>query len=149
MNSIHYRFGFVRKYVSYLKNKLLMSNIIVTTGIYDLLKDYVHRRKANPKEAEIITNELKNAIQVNRRDLPLDVVGINTIVTVHFKERDVEETLHFTNPQYARNKHKTISIISPIGVALVGRKKGDVIEWPFTNGTQTMTILNIEKVLDK
>ncbi len=126
-----------------------MSSIIVTTGIYDLLKEYVHKRKANAQEAELITNELKNAIQVKRIDLPTDVVAINTIVTVYFKERDKEETLHFTNPQYARLKHRTTSITSPIGVALVGRKKGDVIEWPFTNGTQTMTILNIEKVLDK
>jgi len=126
-----------------------MSNIIVTTGIYDLLKDYVHRRKANPQEAEIINNELKNALQVKRKELPTDVVAINTIVTVYFKERDKTEVLHFTNPQYARIKNKTTSITSPVGVALVGRKKGDVIEWPFTNGKQTMTILNVEKILDK
>lgn len=126
-----------------------MSNIVVTTGIYDLLKEYVHKGKANAQEAELITNELKNALQVKRKELPTDVVAINTIVTVYFKERDKTEVLHFTNPQYARIKNKTTSITSPVGVALVGRKKGDVIEWPFTNGKQTMTILNVEKILDK
>lgn len=123
-----------------------MSNIIVTTGIYDLLKEYVHTRKANPQESELINQELKGASQVLRKDMPEDVVAINTKVTFHIKETNKVQELHFTNPQKARLKHNTVSIISPIGVAIVGRKVGDVIVWPFTNGTQTITIQKIEKI---
>ncbi len=123
-----------------------MSNIVVTTGIYDLLKEYVHKRKATPVEAEVINAELKTASQVLRKELPEDVVAIQTKVTFHIKEEDKEVTIHFTNPQKARLKHGTTSIISPYGVALVGRREGDEIEWPFADGNKTLRILKIERV---
>ena len=57
-----------------------MSNIILTTGTYDLIKDHLRRKRVSIQEEEILTNELRTAQQVLRRELPADVVCVNSVV---------------------------------------------------------------------
>ena len=49
----------------------MSTNIILTTGTYDLIKDHIRRKKVNKEQEEILTNELKYAQQVLRKDLSL------------------------------------------------------------------------------
>ena len=55
-----------------------MSNqIVLTTGIYDVVKDYVRRKRVSINEENRLIEELRDAKQVLRRDLPEDVVRSN------------------------------------------------------------------------
>src|SRR5690606_33817191 len=57
------------------KNKYIMSqHIILTTGIYDLIKDQVRRKRVTFAEETRLNDELKTAKQVRRRELPAEVV---------------------------------------------------------------------------
>ena len=47
----------------------MTTNIILTTGTYDLLKDHIRRKKLNKVKEDILLNELKHSKQVLRCDL--------------------------------------------------------------------------------
>ncbi|MBF6608587.1 MAG: GreA/GreB family elongation factor [Flavobacterium sp.] len=124
-----------------------MSNpIILTTGIYDLIKDHVRRRKVTPEEGELLTTQLKYAKQVRRRDLPEDVVSVNSRVTVKDTATGEEQELAFVPPGKGKLKHKTQSIMTPIGLALVGCAAGDIVKWPVKGEPKEFEILKVVKM---
>jgi len=131
-------------YSAKLRN--MSEEIILTTGLYDLIKDHVRRRKVTPAEEELLTNELRRAKQVLRRDLPEDVVTVHSCVTVKDLETNQESVHKFVPPGKAKQKHKTESIMTPMGLALVGRGAGARVEWPMNDGQKSFEILKVERL---
>jgi regulator of nucleoside diphosphate kinase len=127
-----------------LRNRKMSQNIILTTGIYDLIKDHIKSKKVTPSEEEILKLQLKNAKQLTRKNLPDDIVDIDKRVTVKNLDSDLEETYVFVAPDKAKKRNKTESILTTIGLALVGWKEGDVINWPFEEGEKQLEILTVE-----
>ncbi len=124
----------------------MSEEIILTTGLYDLIKDHVRRRKVTPAEEELLTNELKRAKQVLRRDLPEDVVSVHSRVTVKDLQTNEEKVHLFVPPGKAKQKHKTESIMTPMGLALIGRGAGSRVEWPMNDGQKSFEILKVERL---
>lgn len=122
-----------------------MSNhIIVTTGIYDAIKDTLRRKKVSRDEEKRLTEELRKAQQVLRRNLPADVVTVDRKVTLKDHTQNFEHEYIFVasaKAKPAKNKH---SILSDIALATVGYKVGDIIEWPFKDGERKIEILKVE-----
>jgi len=108
-------------------------SIILTTGMFDLLKDQIRRKKlSNLNEANLI-EQLKNATQVLRKDLPDNVVDINRKVRLADVETGENYTYNFVAPEKAKPKHNTTSILSPIGLALIGYPVGSELSWEMDN----------------
>lgn len=122
----------------------MSNNVILTTGTYDLIKDHIRRKKVTIKEEELLTEELRNASQVLRRDLPEDIVCVNSIVTYKDHKMDLEKTVTFVGPQKSKPSRNKISILSDEGIAMVGYKTGDIIEWPAKKGDLKLEILKVE-----
>ncbi len=120
--------------------------IILTTGIYDLIKDQLRRKKVTPEQADRLTTELRNARQVRRNELPGDIVDINSRVTVRYPDSGTEQTHNFVQPGKQKHKHRTESIMTPIGIALVGYPQGARIKWPFADGEREIEVLKVEKI---
>ena len=122
-----------------------MSNkIILTTGIYDAIKDHLRRKKVSINEEVRLASELRNAQQVRRRALPEDVVTVNRKVTIKDHSQNKEEEYIFVGVAEARPKKNKHSILSDMALATVGYKVGDVIEWPFRDGERRIEILKVE-----
>ena len=122
-----------------------MSNkIILTTGIYDAIKDHLRRKKVSPNEEVRLASELRNAQQVRRRALPEDVVTVNRKVTIKDHSQNKEEEYIFVGVAEARPKKNKHSILSDMALATMGYKVGDVIEWPFRDGERRIEILKVE-----
>ncbi|KFF24058.1 GreA/GreB family elongation factor [Chryseobacterium vrystaatense] len=122
----------------------MSDHIIVTTGIYDAIKDTLRRKKVSILEEKRLTEELRKAKQVLRRDLPEDVVTVDRKVTIKDHTQDFEHEYIFVasaKAKPAKNKH---SILSDIALATVGYKVGDVIDWPFKEGERKIEILKVE-----
>lgn len=124
----------------------MSQNIILTTGIYDLIKDHIRKKKVTPPEEEILLSELKAAKQVRRKNLPEDVVSINSRVTIQDHTTNQEKVYVFVAPEKAKRKHNTQSILSDMGLAVIGYKTGDVISWPFENEIRQIEILKVERL---
>lgn len=121
-------------------------NIILTTGIYDLIKDHIRRKKVTVEEEVLLLHELKKATQVLRRDLPEDIVSVNRRVTYKDCTTNEEKTVVFVGPERNKVSKNRISILSDEGIAMVGYKEGNVVEWPAKKGNLKLEILKVEEV---
>ena len=120
--------------------------LILTTGVYDLVKDHLRRKKVSSAEEEVLRHQLKTAMQVPRKHLPTSVVSVDTRVTIKNHHSNQNETFVFVAPHRAKKKNQTESILSPMGLALVGCKEGDTITWDFNGEPQQIEILNVERL---
>ncbi|MGV3704641.1 MAG: GreA/GreB family elongation factor [Arcticibacter sp.] len=120
-----------------------VDRIVLSTGIYDLLKEQIRRRKLSKFNEEKLERELKNAIQVLRKDLPAEVVTVDTRVTVKDLENGEEHTYKLVAPARARRKHETMSILSPISVAMLGYAAGSEVQWEMADGVRRYKIIDV------
>lgn len=120
--------------------------IILSTGIFDLLKDHIRRRKLSRFNEEKLKLELRYARQVLRKELPEEVVTVNRQVRVKELESGMEFTYKLVAPAKARDKHKTLSILSPIGVAMLGYMKGAKLQWEMSDGIKAYQIEEVTEL---
>ncbi|WP_417857586.1 GreA/GreB family elongation factor [Xanthomarina gelatinilytica] len=124
----------------------MTKNVILTTGIYDMIKDHVRRKKVTQQEEELLLLELKNAEQVLRRDLPENIVTVNRRVKIKDHNDNKEREYMFVSTTKKNNKKGKSSILSDVAVATVGRQVGDIINWPFKDGERKLEILKVESI---
>ncbi|WP_417872744.1 GreA/GreB family elongation factor [Xanthomarina gelatinilytica] len=124
----------------------MSKNIVVTTGIYDMIKDHVRRKKVTREEEDLLLLELKHAKQVLRRELPDDVVTVNRRVKIKDHTENKEKEYMFVATTKTNNKKGKLSILCDVAVATIGRQVGDIIHWPFKDGERTLEILKVEQI---
>jgi regulator of nucleoside diphosphate kinase len=117
--------------------------IILSTGIYDLLKNELRTRRLSKYNEEKLTRELRSAVQVLKRELPRDVVTVDRTVRVKELATGQEFVYNLVAPAKARRKNNTLSILSPIGVAILGYVEGAEVRWEMPDGIKDF---RIEKV---
>lgn len=87
------------------------------------------KREKNKNESRIryLERMLKTAIVVDTTS-DEDEVGLNKTVTVEFEEDGEEETYKIVTSIRGNSMENKVSTESPLGKALLGRKKGDRVE---------------------
>jgi regulator of nucleoside diphosphate kinase len=98
----------------------------------------------DPRSLNDLEMELERAAAVDPHEVPRDVVTMNS--TVRLRDLDDGETFEYTlvYPRDANAAEGRVSILAPIGTAILGCKAGDVVEWPVPAGK---TRLRIEDVI--
>ncbi|WP_179019581.1 GreA/GreB family elongation factor [Winogradskyella forsetii] len=91
-----------------------------------------------------LSEELKTALIVNEEDMPKDVIRFNSTVTVAFNN-GIEKTVKLVFPIDKDVKNNKISVLTPMGSALIGYSEGDSIIWDFPNGLQQITIAKVQQ----
>ena len=86
--------------------------------------------------------ELGQATVVNAEELPRDVVTMRSRVLIMLDDEEKEITLVY--PNEANHSTGKISILSPIGTAIIGYREDDVINWLTPGGLKR---IRIKKVL--
>ncbi|UYW00367.1 GreA/GreB family elongation factor [Flavobacterium agricola] len=117
--------------------------LILTTGVYDLIKDHVRRKKVSKEQEDLLTDNLRHATQVVRKELPENVVTVDRKVKVKNVTANEELELALVGPARAKVTKKRYSILSDIGLATVGKAVGETVEWPTNEGTTTYQILEV------
>ena len=124
----------------------MSEQVILTTGIYDMIKDHVRRKKVTKQEEELLLLELRHAKQVRRRELPDDIVTVNRRVKIKDHTANKEQDYTFVPTTKVNNKKGKSSILCDVAVAIIGRQVGDVIDWPFKEGERKLEILMVETI---
>jgi regulator of nucleoside diphosphate kinase len=122
--------------------------LVLSKEDYDIIMFYLKRGLAtitfNRRDAQELESELKKARVVNSHDLPADIVRLNSTVTIkEEKENKIIEVM-VVLPEKADIKQKKISIMSPIGTALIGFAKGQKVKWKVPAGNKTFTIMKVQ-----
>ena len=125
----------------------LNNELVLRTDDYKILIAHLNGGNAktafDPRNAEALHAELKKAKLVDKEDFPEDVVRINS--TVRIKAADKNEVMQFmlVTPDKANFKEGRVSIMAPIGTALIGFRKGQQVQWKVPAGIKTFTILEV------
>ncbi len=99
-----------------------------------LLEQASQERLINRQYLDDLERELEQAKVLDASAIPADVITMNS--TVRLRDLDTEELLEFTlaYPAEADVERNRISILAPVGTAIIGYRVGDVVEWPVPAG---------------
>ncbi|MHB8708071.1 MAG: nucleoside diphosphate kinase regulator [Desulfuromonadales bacterium] len=92
---------------------------------------------------ESLQEEIEQSRIVNSRQIPPDVVTINSRIRLCDLDADQEMILTLVLPAAANFAEGRLSVASPIGTAILGYAAGDTIEWNVPSGTKRIRIEEI------
>ena len=99
--------------------------------------------------AEALDVELSRAEMVVNSDFPKDVVCMDSSVTFIDLDTCEESTVSLVFPADTNIEKMKISILSPVGTALIGLQVGGKIDWPLPGGKvrhlQVVAVTQAEK----
>ena len=123
-------------------------NIYITDNDMKRLRELIMVARAFGKEEERYLRDLEKELDrgkvVKPQDIPLNVITMNS--EVYLKDLNTEEEIIYrlVFPDRADADQGWVSILAPIGTALLGYSVEDVIEWKVPAGVAK---LKVEKIL--
>jgi regulator of nucleoside diphosphate kinase len=112
--------------------------LIIDADLYPRLLALAERaRTVAPDLAARLIDEIERADLRAPAAMPADVVTIGSRVT--FRDGDREQTVSIVMPHEADVEHGRVSVVSPVGAALLGLSTGQRIAWEIGYG-KTATI---------
>jgi regulator of nucleoside diphosphate kinase len=127
--------------------QMVKEQLLLTKNDYETIMLYVKRGIAvanfNRHDADELAMELKKAKLVSKEELPADVVQLNSMVTIRDEKIKKVMQVKLVTPDKAAIKERKISVLSPVGIALIGYRKGAKISWQVPAGKKTFTILEV------
>lgn len=118
------------------KEFVLLKQLVNVSGFYT---DNTYKNSIKK-----LTEELKSAIVFSEEEMPKDVIRFNSMVTIT-AGNGWSKTFQLVIPSLGDFKNSKISILTPMGAAVMGYAKGDDIIWEFRNGEQTLQVSNVEQ----
>lgn len=88
-------------------------------------------------------DELDRAEIVEPREVPANVITMDSRVVLRDMESGQELTYRLVYPHRADSVEHGLSILAPVGMALIGYRQGDLIEWPVPRGVRRLRVLNV------
>jgi regulator of nucleoside diphosphate kinase len=119
--------------------------ITITTADYDRLFDLAESAvRKTPHVATFLMNELERATIAPR---PPAEPAVRMGSQVRYRDRESESVrrVRLVYPQEANSLEGQISVLTPVGAALIGLTTGQTIEWQDQGGRpRALTVLAIE-----
>ena len=122
----------------------LKNNVILGEDDFRMLKQFAQSfpNSANINEMSL-SYELNRAIVVENDELPADSIRLNSFVKVKELTTNKEMQFSIVMPAFADFKQKKISVLTPMGSALIGLCKGETVEWKMPAGMKKFEILDV------
>lgn len=124
------------------------NKVVLLKRDFQILSDYVnniHGMQVNERENfKRLSEELKKAKIVSEKNFPEDVIRINSQVVIKDVENNKEMKITVVMPIHADIKEKKISILAPIGTALIGFRQGREVSWDVPAGRKTFIIMEVD-----
>jgi regulator of nucleoside diphosphate kinase len=112
------------------------SDIVLTATderrLAQLLEAKAH--ELEPSTLELLEGELARARIVEPSQVPSDVVTMNSVISFEDLETGHRSEVTLVYPSATSGTDGRVSILAPIGSALLGLSVGDSIEWPVPSG---------------
>ncbi len=122
-------------------------HIIITESDYTRLCNLVNAEKSSKttelKHLSVLGAEIKRAKRIDPRKISPDFVTMNSQIEVTDMDTNKIMTLRLVYPKEADFKQGKISVLSPLGSALLGYKTGSIISFDIPKGKKKMRIESI------
>lgn len=98
----------------------------------------------NAPLAEMLELELARAEVTSPQRVPRDVVTMNSTVVYEDEETGERHEVTLCYPRDARSGEGRVSVLAPVGAALIGLSAGQSISWPVPGGrTRRLRIVSV------
>jgi len=122
--------------------------IHITKFDMDRLLELIEGVRSSPKfnkvNIDLLEKELYRAVLVDPPNIPRDVITMNSKVIISDTESGEKTTYTLVFPSAANISENKLSIMAPLGMALLGYRTGDIIEWPVPSGVRK---LKVDKII--
>ncbi len=127
---------------------MTVGNIVVTESDYvrllSLVRSFRRLHQYDTERLDELENELNRATILNLDEVPADVVTMNSRVRIKDLSSGREFTYQIVFPKDADISENRISVLAPIGTALLGYRTGASVEWRVPSGIRRLRILDVE-----
>ncbi len=109
-------------------------------------KDFVRLSKLDSHG--LLSYELSRAVVVPEDEVPMDVVRMNTRVVYLDESNGISREVELVFPEDVDLDYGKISVLSPVGSALLGLKEGQTIDWSFPNDpSRRLRVMHVAKAV--
>ena len=118
--------------------------IYITELDYERLSAMIEtNRERNASDMEYLKRleqELDRAEIVDPKEIPADVITMRSKVRLKDLVSGETNIYSLVFPKEANFSEGRISVLAPIGTAILGYKQGDTIEWPVPSGLRKLKV---------
>jgi regulator of nucleoside diphosphate kinase len=122
--------------------------VILLKNDFEILNGFVKNlqgMQVNEKENfRKLYDEIRKAQVVKEEDFPSDVVRLDSRVVIKDLQTKRDMTITVVLPQNADIKQKKVSVLAPLGTALIGFRKGQKVSWEVPSGRKDFKILEVD-----
>jgi regulator of nucleoside diphosphate kinase len=92
---------------------------------------------------DVLEEELDRAVVVDAEQLPPDVVTLDSRVQLIDLDSGEELLFAVVLPARANADEGRVSVLAPLGMAVLGYRSGDVIEWDVPGGRRRLRVTHV------
>ena len=126
-----------------MSDKLIQITQLDLERLQKLLLDAQATDYRKSEYLEKLKIELNRADVVAPKDIPNDVVTMNSTVCIEDLDTQEQEIYTLVFPEDANVREGKVSILAPIGTAMLGYEVGDTFEWEVPAGKRNLLIKKI------
>lgn len=126
------------------------SILYLTDTDMDVLRHLIDRMRMTGSGHEQylwdLESELARAQVVKAGEMPPEVVTLHS--TVKLRDLDTGEVMIYvlTPPDEANLDQGMVSVLAPIGTAILGYRERDIVEWPVPAGRRRFRIMKVRQM---
>jgi regulator of nucleoside diphosphate kinase len=92
-----------------------------------------------------LQSELETAIVSNEEEMPEDIIRFNSEITIVSND-GWENSFQLVSPTESNFSNKKLSVLTPMGLAVMGYAQGDVIDWEFPGGVKSLKVKKVKQI---
>jgi regulator of nucleoside diphosphate kinase len=124
----------------------MRDRIYITNADFERLRRLISGRRGakaiDHEYLDMLEQELDRAEIVEPDAVPRDIVTMNSEVRVKDLDSGEVRVYRLVFPSQSRTDN-SISVLAPIGTAMLGYRVGDVIEWRVPKGIRRLKVLDV------
>ncbi|MBN2213698.1 MAG: GreA/GreB family elongation factor [Bacteroidales bacterium] len=109
----------------------------------NLINSARDKQSAELKNIEVLGSEIRRAKKVDSKEITSEFVTMNSLIEVTDLDKEIKMIIKLVYPEDADFKKGFISILSPLGSALLGYKAEDIISFEVPKGIKEIRINKI------
>jgi len=120
--------------------------IFITESDLERLKVLLVQQRATLKASKYsaeLQAELERAVVVESKGVPADVVTMHSLVELVDLDTGDNEVYSLVFPEEADVAHGKLSVLAPIGTAVLGYRVGDEFEWKVPAGVRRLLVSKV------
>jgi regulator of nucleoside diphosphate kinase len=120
------------------------NKIFITEKDYLRLSNLLNNLEVEPDSLENLEIEMERATILSDDEVPSGLVTMNSTVEYEDLSSGKSTTITIIYPGNETSAGKNISVLAPLGSALLGLKEGQEINWKFPSGkTKRLKIIKV------